>query len=43
MVSEDGKVNPQRGPVAIAVAKVKAFLGFALTSHEQGIISKSGS
>lgn len=41
VVSEDDGVNPQRGPVAIAVAKVKAFLGLALTSHEQGIISKS--
>jgi hypothetical protein len=41
VVSEDGVVNPQRGPVAIAVAKVKAHLGLALTSHEQSIVNKS--
>jgi DNA sulfur modification protein DndB len=39
-VMENGQVTPQRNPVAIAVAKVKASLGLTLTSHEQGIRSK---
>jgi DNA sulfur modification protein DndB len=38
VVSQNGEVTPQRNPVGIAAAKVKASLGLAMTLHEQSIL-----